>query len=163
MFLASFLLFLVLMKSFCLFQPRSALQCFPDVVTEGATCLPFLQRKQLISLPCVFRLTAERFPSWPLPTVTLLQLTPWQWEAEEVLRSKTVILAPEAFALYQQSLSDYSHDHQMVKIGDLRRLLQLSPQTLYGILPQLAPVPGSPTRVHFSTILRLAEAEESSV
>ncbi len=158
--LDSFLWFRVLMKSFCLFHPRSALQYFPDVATASATQLPFMKRKQLVSLLDVFKLTAEHFPSWPLPTVALLQVTPWHWEAEETLRSKPLIPAPEAFALYQQSLADYSHDHQTVKIGDLRHLLQLSPQTIYDILPQLEPIPGSPTRIHFSTLLRLAKADK---
>ena len=101
------------------------------------------------------------YPSWPLPSVELLKLTPWQWEAEEVIRSKALVFASDAFNLYLRSLADYSHDHSTVRVGDLRYLLQLSPQTLYGLIPHLNPLPGAPTRIHLSTLLRLAKVESA--
>lgn len=145
------------MKSIVLFQPLSALRSFPEVATDKAVRLPFLQRKQLLSVADVLRITSEEFPLWPLHTVDLLKLTPWQWEAEEKLRSKALVVASEALDLYLRSLADYSHDHTIVQIGDLCLLLQLSPQTLYGLLPNLEPLPGAPSRIQLSTLLRLAK------
>lgn len=149
------------MKQFHLFLPLSALQCFPEIATENAVRLPFLQRKQLLSLADVLRITADKYPSWPLPSVELLKLTPWQWEAEETIRTKALVFASDAFNLYLRSLADFSHDLTTVRVGDLRYLLQLSPQTLYGLIPHLNPLPGTPTRIHLSTLLRLAKVESA--
>lgn len=104
------------MKHFCLFQPVLALQGFPEEAKAEAIRLPLLRRKQLLSVYDVLRLTADRYPTWPLQTVYLLKLTPWHWEAEEALRSKVIVSAQEAFSLYRQSLA-VNGRHELTRLG----------------------------------------------